>query len=207
MYSEFSAWLSLVAVGFAVLVAWNIIDVYVKKKKDISLHEGKEDWPQPDLGKVLIVYYSLGGKTRALAQEIAAITGGELYEIAPEREIRKSPLLYFSSRKYLKSGKYPFIAADLPNPDYYDTVFVGAPIWWHTAAWPVLAYLDMADFRGKRVIPFCTMGSDYGTFFEDFEKKAKNAKILEGEYFYDLPPKYADIVRNKIRLWLSILEE
>lgn len=207
MYSELFAWLSLVAIGFAVLAAWNIIDVYVKKKKDINLHEGEEEWPLPDLGRTLIVYYSLGGKTRRLAQEIASITGGKLYEILPEREIKKAPFVYFSSRKYLNGGGYPPIVADLPDPNYYDTIFVGSPIWWGKAAWPVAAYLEKTDFQGKKVIPFCTVRSDYGSFFDDFEKKAKNAKILEGEYFYNHSRKYDYVVRNKIRLWLSILEK
>lgn len=41
----------------------------------------------------------------------------------------------------------------------YDTVFVGYPIWWGIAAWPVDGFIAANDFTGKTVIPFCTSGS------------------------------------------------
>ena len=41
----------------------------------------------------------------------------------------------------------------------YDTVFIGYPIWWGIAAWPVDGFIEANDFTGKTVIPFCTSSS------------------------------------------------
>jgi hypothetical protein len=43
--------------------------------------------------------------------------------------------------------------------DSYDTVFIGYPIWWGIAAWPVDSFVRANDFTGKTVIPFCTSTS------------------------------------------------
>ena len=45
------------------------------------------------------------------------------------------------------------------NWDEYDTVFLGYPIWWGIAAWPVDDFVTANDFTGKTVIPFCTSAS------------------------------------------------
>ncbi|MFQ9638041.1 MAG: flavodoxin [Eisenbergiella sp.] len=48
--------------------------------------------------------------------------------------------------------------------DSYDTVFIGYPIWWGIAAWPVDSFIAANDFSGKTVIPFCTsVSSGLGT--------------------------------------------
>lgn len=41
----------------------------------------------------------------------------------------------------------------------YDTVYIGYPIWWGIAAWPVDTFAKANDFTGKTVIPFCTSAS------------------------------------------------
>ena len=48
---------------------------------------------------------------------------------------------------------------EVENWDSYDTVFIGYPIWWGIAAWPVDGFVEANDFTGKTVIPFCTSSS------------------------------------------------
>ena len=50
-------------------------------------------------------------------------------------------------------------ATEVENWDSYDTVFIGYPIWWGIAAWPVDGFVEANDFTGKTVIPFCTSSS------------------------------------------------
>ena len=50
-------------------------------------------------------------------------------------------------------------ADTVENWDSYDTVFIGYPIWWGIAAWPVDTFIEANDFTGKTVIPFCTSSS------------------------------------------------
>ena len=69
------------------------------------------------------------------------------------------------------------------------------------AAYP----LARMDFKGKKVVPFSTQGSNYGTFFEDFSARAQNAQLLQGASFNNLPPQYDSAVDNKINAWLNAL--
>lgn len=73
------------------------------------------------------------------------------------------------------------------------------------AATPVLSFLEKADFLGRKVVPFSTQGSNYGTFFEDFAGKAQNAQILKGQSFNNLSAEYDRAVDNKISDWLNKL--
>ena len=51
------------------------------------------------------------------------------------------------------------VADTVENWDDYDTVFIGYPIWWGIAAWPVDSFVEANDFTGKTVIPFATSAS------------------------------------------------
>ena len=155
------------------------------------------------LGKTLIIYYSLTGKTKDIALQIQSLTNGTLYEIKPKEEIKQGPSLYITSKKQISSGNYPEIINDFPNAEEYDTIFVGSPIWWYTAAPVVLEFLKEFDFQNKNVVPFSTQGSNYGTYFEDFKTKSKNANILKGESFNNMDSKYNEQVKNKIIVWLN----
>jgi len=158
-----------------------------------------------NLGKTLVIYYSLTGRTKDIALQIQSLTNADIYEIKPKEEIKQGPALYITSKKQISSGNYPEITNDFPNIDDYDTVFVGSPIWWYTAAPVVLEFLKEFDFKNKNVVPFSTQGSNYGTYFEDFKAKAKNANILKGESFNNLDSSYNEQVKNKIITWLNSL--
>ena len=158
-----------------------------------------------NLGKTLIIYFSLTGKTKDIALQVQSLTNGTLYEIKPKEEIKQGASLYITSKKQISSGNYPEIINDFPDANEYDTIFVGTPIWWYTAAPVVLEFLKEFDFQNKNVVPFSTQGSNYGTYFEDFKAKAKNANILKGESFNNIDSKYNEQVKNKIISWLNSL--
>ncbi|MBM6691761.1 flavodoxin [Bifidobacterium pullorum subsp. saeculare] len=76
------------------------------------------------------------------------------------------------------------VSSTVDNWDEYDTVFIGYPIWWGIAAWPVNAFVTANDFTGKTVIPFCTSSSssigDSGALLADM---AGTGDWLGGERF------------------------
>lgn len=158
-----------------------------------------------NLGKTLIIYYSLTGKTKEIALQIQSLTNADIYEIKTKEEIKQSPALYLTSKIQISSGKYPEIINDFPDISKYNTIFVGSPVWCYTAAFVLLEFLKEFDFQNKNVVPFSTQGSNYGTFFENFKAKAKNANILKGESFNNLDSSYNRQVKNKIITWLNSL--
>jgi len=177
--------------------------VHFKNKKEMSRYEGAGVSVQKDFGKVLVVYYSLSGRTRDIAERIRAKTNADIYEIKTKEPLPSGISLYRGVKKQLKTKQYQEINGNFPDFENYDFIFVGSPVWWYTAATPVLAFLEQADFKGKKVIPFSTQGSNAGTFMQDFKAKAKNAVVLEGREFNNISKKYDNAVNNKISQWLN----
>lgn len=183
----------------------HLFRVSAKNKKEMSAYQGNEIKVEKQLGKVLVVYYSLSGHTKEIAEKIQAMTNGDIYEIKTEETLVSNPLLHLKIKKQLKDGNYFKLAGKLPDLSQYDIIFVGSPVWWYTASTPMLSFLKQADFHGKKVVPFSTQGSNPGTYFEDFAKNAKNAQLLESASFNNLPSKYDAEVNNKIAQWLNKL--
>ena len=179
--------------------------VAAKNKAEMANFD-KEVKLNADLGKVLVVYYSLTGHTKDIAEQIAAKTGADIFEIKTV-ETYSSPSVYMKSKKELTSKNYPELQGNLPNVADYDTIFVGGPVWWYTMAPALYSYLKVTDFGGARVVPFSTQGSNFGSFYKDFADMAKNAQILQSENFNNIDEKYKEQVSNKINAWLNKLSK
>lgn len=115
---------------------------------------------------VLVVYYSATGNTAQVAQYIADSTGGDLFEIQPVEPYTDDGLNWTDDNSRVSQEHadeslrdVELVADTVDNWDQYDTVFIGYPIWWGIAAWPVDGFVEANDFSGKTVIPFCTSSS------------------------------------------------
>lgn len=121
---------------------------------------------QPETGKTLVVYYSASGNTERVAKDIAEAAGADLFEIVPT-EVYTSDDLDWTNSDSRVSREHddeslrdvPLTTTEVPDWDSYDTVFIGYPIWWGIAAWPVDTFVKNNDFTGKTVIPFATSSS------------------------------------------------
>ena len=146
---------------------------------------------QPETGKTLVVYYSASGNTERVAKDIAEAAGADLFEIVPT-EVYTSEDLNWTNSDSRVSREHddeslrdvPLTTTEVPDWDSYDTVFIGYPIWWGIAAWPVDTFVKNNDFTGKTVIPFATSSSSgmgqSGSLLADM---AGTGKWQEGQRF------------------------
>ena len=143
-------------------------------------------------GKVLVVYYSASGNTKRVAEDIAETAGGDLFEITPTEPYTSDDLNWTNSDSRVSREHddeslrdVPLTTTEVENWDDYDTVFIGYPIWWGIAAWPVDNFVKENDFTGKTVIPFCTAASsgigDSGNLLEEM---TGTGDWKEGERFH-----------------------
>ena len=195
--------LILVAIGAICAIVHNL-KVAHKNKKELTAFAQAKTY-SANLGKVLVIYYSWTGHTQDIAQQIVALTGADEYRIQTQEEFKSSPAFYARVKKELKEKTYPPLSGQLPDVSEYDTVFVGGPVWWYTMATPLYSFLGQMDFKGKKVIPFSTQGSNPGTFLADFTSNAKNAQVGTYTNFNNVGEQYNTAVHNKIIHWLNNL--
>lgn len=136
--------------------------------------------------KVLIAYYSLSGNTKAVAEKIQNITGGDIFEIEP---VKPYPNEYNAVVELAKREKAAEATPDIKGSvdvSKYDVIFVGTPVWWYTMATPVRTFVSKNDFSGKVIAPFCTHGGGGASAtFSDIKKYASAAEVLEGFSTYE----------------------
>ena len=160
---------------------------------------------QPEGGTVLVAYYSASGNTERVAQDIADATGGDLFEIVPIEVYSEEDLDWTNSDSRVSREHedeslrdVALTTTEVSNWDEYDTVFIGYPIWWGIAAWPVDGFVQANDFTGKTVIPFATSSSSgMGQSGELLAEMAGTGNWLEGQRFS------SGVSADSVREWVN----
>lgn len=158
-------------------------------------------------GKTLVVYFSASGNTENAANYIAKATNGDLFELVPKKEYTDADLNWRdeSSRVNYEhdnesARNIELVSSTVDNWDEYDVVFIGYPIWWGIAAWPVDTFIKANDFTGKTVIPFCTStSSGLGQSGELLKEAAGTGNWLDGERFQ------SGVTESEVAEWVNSL--
>ena len=137
---------------------------------------------------MLVAYFSATGNTEGIAEAIAERLGADTWVIEAADPYTDADLDYSddaSRTSVERDGARPEIAQSVPDGwAGYDTVFLGYPIWWGEAAWPLRTFVEGNDFDGKIVVPFCTSASSgIGRSGELLAEAAGAGEWLEGERF------------------------
>jgi flavodoxin len=142
----------------------------------------KKETPKEEAPRMLVLYYSQTGNTKAVAVEIANKLGADIEEITMVNPYDPDfQATIDRCKKDQEQGVLPEIQpvkADIAN---YDVVFLGFPVWFGTYAPPVTTFLNSADFSGKKIVPFCTFGSGgLESSVKDLAAAEPGAEILPG---------------------------
>lgn len=156
-------------------------------------------------GKTLVVYYSATGNTKNVAETITQVTGGDLFEIEPKEPYTDDDLDWTNddsrvSREHEDESArdVELTSTEVPDWDSYDTVYIGYPIWWGIAAWPVDGFVKANDFTGKTVVTFCTAtSSGIGQSGDLLEEMAGTGNWISGERFR------SGATEDDIRAWID----
>lgn len=131
--------------------------------------------------KSVVIYYSYGGNTRKIAEEIQRSLGSDMVEIETVKPYTGSYNdVVKQGQREVNAGFRPEIKPLNVDLQQYDTVILGTPVWWYTFAPAMKTFLSNTDLSGKRVYPFATNGGWIGHTFRDFESICSNAKVLPG---------------------------
>lgn len=173
--------------------------------------DASETASSPDLeaesGKTLVVYYSATGNTEEAANYIAAATNADIFALEPKNPYTDADLDWTDDNSRVvyehdnpDARDVELAAVTVPDWESYDTVFIGYPIWWGIAAWPVDSFVKENDFTGKTVVPFCTSASSgLGESGELLAELAGTGDWLEGERFS------SGVSEDTVRTWVESL--
>ena len=111
----------------------------------------------------LVAYFSATGTTKAVAEQIALATKGDLLPIDPVQPYTTADLNWNDkkSRSTIEmqdNTARPAIKKTKENIQDYDTVYLGFPIWWYVAPRIINTFIETYDLTGKVIIPFATSG-------------------------------------------------
>lgn len=170
-----------------------------------SSEDGNTD--KPAEGKTLVVYFSATGTTEKVAGMIAEATGGDLFELEPVDPYTDEDLNWRDtdsrvSREHDDESERTVELVSTTTDGFQDAtvVYVGYPIWWGIAAWPVNEFIKNNDFSGKTVIPFCTSSSSgLGDSGKLLEEMAGSGNWLDGERFS------SGVSAEDIKEWINSL--
>ena len=150
---------------------------------------------EPQNGRTLVVYFSASGNTKAVADIIAAHTNADTFELVPTNPYSSADLNYNDPDSRVchehdnpDARDIELEAVSISDWTDYDTVFIGYPIWWQIAAWPVNRFVKANDFSGKTVIPFATSASSgLGDSGNLLASEAGSGNWTEGRRFSSHP--------------------
>ncbi|PRR81356.1 flavodoxin family protein [Clostridium vincentii] len=158
--------------------------------------------------KTLVIYYSLEGNTKLIAETIAKETNADILELKTKKEY---PTGRF--KKYLWGGKSvllnqkpDLLEIDL-DPNEYDRIFIGTPIWVGTYAPPFNTFIENCNIENKKICLFaCHGGGGAKKFYTNFKNKLPNNEYIGEIDFLEPVKKNTEESLIQVRVWINNLK-
>lgn len=144
---------------------------------------GSEAQPEAGSGaKALVVYFSWSGNTESVANEIAAQTGADLFEIEPQEPYTDDyDTLLDIAQAEQRDAARPAIAGAVENFEQYEVLYLGYPNWWGDLPMILYTFLETYDCTGKTIAPFVTSGgSGFSRTLDTIRSMQPGAEVTDG---------------------------
>ena len=129
--------------------------------------------------KILVVFYSLEGNTKLMAESIANAVKGDLLEIKPIKELQTESFM-----KYIWGGRQatmkskPKLMPFYKDPKKYDIIFIGTPVWAFTFSPPIRSFMSKEKLKGKKIALFATHEGHLFKTLDKMENELKGNRII-----------------------------
>ena len=155
------------------------------------------------MSKVLVSYFSASGVTKGVAENIAEIVDGDLFEIEPVEKYTNADLNWMdkNSRSTLEMNDKEFrppVKNKVDNLADYQKIVIGFPVWWYTAPTIINTFIEENDLTGKEIYVFCTSGgSGVDGSLNDLKKTYSNLNFISGKRLKN------SVDEDEINTWLN----
>ncbi len=129
--------------------------------------------------KILIVYYSLEGSTRLIAEAIAEKIGADVLELKLKKEFKhKGFTKYFWGGKQVFMKEKPELLLLEKNPKDYDLIIIGTPVWAFTYTPALNTFFSENRLENKNIALYCCHEGNPGKTLENMKEKLPNNRIV-----------------------------
>ena len=143
-----------------------------------------------------------------MANVIKSVLNADIFEVVPTNVYTSADLNYSNdnsrvSREHSDTSKrdVPLTNTKVENWESYDTIYIGYPLWWGIAAWPMNNFVKENDFTGKTIIPFCTSASS------GFGKSDEPLKALDSKGVWKEGRRFGmSANENEIKTWVESMK-
>ena len=166
---------------------------------------------------ILIAYFSRAdenynvgyiekGNTAILAEMVAEITGGDLFEI---QTVNPYPADYDTctdvAKQEQKDNARPELTGSVADMDQYSVCYLCYPIWWGDLPMAVYSFLDGYEWNGKTIITVNTHeGSGKAGTPDKIQKYLPDARVVDGIAMTGSTAQNSrDEAREQIEDWLE----
>ena len=155
------------------------------------------------MSKVLVSYFSASGVTKGVAEKIAKIVEGDLFESEPVEKYTDADLNWMdkNSRSTLEMNDKEFrppVKNKVDNLADYQKIVIGFPVWWYTAPTIINTFIEENDLTGKEIYVFCTSGgSGVDGSLNDLKKTYSNLNFISGKRLKN------SVDEEEINTWLN----
>ncbi len=169
--------------------------------------ESTEAGSSQNASDMLVVYFSMTGTTKGVAEKIASITGADLYEIKAAQEYTSEDLDWNDSdsrttHEQNDPSVRPEIGSDPVSLEGYSTIYIGFPIWWGEEPRIMDTFVESYSFDGITMIPFCTSSSSgIGMSGKNLESNAGSGNWLDGQRFS------GGVSEEELQTWIDGLQK
>ncbi|MHA2270099.1 MAG: flavodoxin family protein [Promethearchaeota archaeon] len=154
--------------------------------------------------KILIVYYSLTGNTKFIAEVLRESTESDILELKPIKELKADSSSRFIWGGYQSTMKIkPKLMGFDINPLEYDIIILGTPVWAWNISPPMRSFLSKFDFSGKNVVLWMCHAGDGVKAMKRFRETLNDANTVGSISFQDPLKKDSDEKKEKAISWIK----
>jgi flavodoxin len=129
--------------------------------------------------KKLVIFYSFEGNTKFIANSIAKSINADTLEIKPVQELKtKGFMKYVWGGKQATMKEKPELNPLSKNPEEYDVIFIGTPVWAFTFSPPIRSFIFQTKLNKKKIALFCCHEGNPGNTLENMKRKLEGNEII-----------------------------
>ena len=152
--------------------------------------------------KSLVIYYSFEGDTKFIGDTLAKELGSDVLELKLEKEVKdKDYMKKYLGEKQVLMKTTPLLKPIDKNPDDYDLLIIGTPVWSGTYAPALRTFFESTNFKDKQIAMFYSFTVKRGRIFRHMKKALKGNKIIEDIGFKDPLQEDKELVLKRVKKW------